>query len=229
MPRQRPSAGSHQETDRLEALSDGVFAIALTLLIIDVVSVGKAVAPGEALAAHLLREWPTLVAYLVGFLTILVCWINHHRVFYYVRHTDSGLVWVNGLQLALVSAVPLPTAVLAANFTGEGSRTAFLLYGITFWLMATSFWGLWRYVDRKGLTDLALDPERYAGMGTIYGYAVAWTLLCLVVAALSVYGAVLMWAVMFAVFAFPAEFSHFIYLRARRGRPATGQVERASD
>jgi TMEM175 potassium channel family protein len=212
----RPSGGAHQRTSRLEALSDGVFAIALTLLIIDVVSVGTAVTPGVPLETHLLHEWPTLVAYLVGFLTILVCWINHHRVFHYIRHTDSGLVWVNGMQLALVSAVPLPTAVLAANFTGEGSRTAFLLYGITFWLMATSFWGLWRYVDRKGLTDPSIDPERYVGMGKIYAYAVGWTLLCLAVAAFSVYAAVAMWTVMFAVFAFPAEFAHFIYLRTAR-------------
>ena len=64
------------KTNRLEALSDGVFPIALTLLIIDVVAAGRAISPGEALAADLLRGWPTLLAYLVGFLTILVCWIN---------------------------------------------------------------------------------------------------------------------------------------------------------
>ena len=71
-----------QDKARLEALSDGVFAIALWLLIIDVVATGKALGPGVPLERHLAHEWPTFVAYLVGFLTILVCWINHHRVFF---------------------------------------------------------------------------------------------------------------------------------------------------
>ncbi len=210
-----PSSAVHPAKARLEALSDGVFSIALTLLIIDVVSSGKAVEAGEHLSAHLFREWPSLVAYLVGFMTILVCWINHHRVYHYVRRTDSGLLWIIGLQLALVSAVPLPTSVLAANFTGEGSRAALLLYGVTFWLMATSFWVLWRYVDRRGLTDASIDPDRYHGMERIYGYAVAWTLLCLYIASVSVYPAFVMWALMFVVFAFPGEFAHFMRRRDR--------------
>lgn len=198
-----------QEKNRLEALSDGVFAIAITLLIINVLTVTNFTggATHVPLATQLARAWPTFVAYLVGFLTILVCWINHHRVFFYVRATDTGLVWINGLQLALVSAVPFPTAVLAANLTNEDSRTAFLLYGVTYVLMALSFWGLWRHVDRRGLTDRSRDAERYAGVATIYRFAIVWTLLCLAVAAVAVYLALVMWLVMFAIFAFPAEFS----------------------
>ncbi|MFO1539938.1 MAG: TMEM175 family protein, partial [Chloroflexota bacterium] len=72
---------------RLEALSDGVFAIAVTLLIIDVVAVAKGVGEGADLAAHLVDHWATLVAYLVGFATILVCWINHHAVFRFIRRS----------------------------------------------------------------------------------------------------------------------------------------------
>ena len=132
-------------------------------------------------------------------------------------------MWINGLQLALVSAVPLPTAVLSANFTGPGSRTAFLLYGVTYWLMATSFWGMWRYVHRRGLTDPSRDPERYDGVGKIYRFSIVWTSLCLVVAALSVYPAIVMWGVMFAVFAFPAEFAHFADRRRRRSEPNAQQ------
>lgn len=205
-----------QEKTRLEALSDGVFAIALTLLIIDVVVAGKARAQDVALARHLAQVWPTFVAYLVGFLTILVCWINHHRVFFYIRHTDSGLVWINGLQLALVSAVPLPTAVLAANFTGDDSHVAFLFYGFTYVMMAISFWGLWRYVDSRGLTDHTRDTERYNGVGKIYTFGIFWTLLCLGVTAVSVYAALALWAFMFAIFGFPAEFADAAYRWTRR-------------
>lgn len=198
-------------TSRIDALSDGVFAVALTLLTFDVVAAAKDVPEGTRLADHLFDRWPTLVAFLIGFLTILVCWINHHCVYGYVRQGDSGLLWVNGLQLALVSIVPFPTAVLAEHVTGDASdrRTALMLYGILFWLIATSFWALWRYVTRRGLADRSIDPVRAVGMGFNYAMSSVWTVLCLVVAAFSVYPALVMWAAMFMVFAFPASFARF--------------------
>jgi uncharacterized membrane protein len=206
-------------TGRIEALSDGVFAVALTILIFDVVAAVKDTTDGKRLAHHLIDSWPTYAAYLIGFLTILVCWINHQRVFHYVTRSDAGLVWINGLQLALVAAVPVPTAILAQHPSGEGLRTATIVYGITFLLMAFSFWGLWRYVSRRGLTDRAVDPERYDGVATIYGLAVVWTVACLAVAWWSVYPALVMWTIMFAVFAFPAEFAGLV--QNRRAARAT--------
>lgn len=199
----------HMGTDRMDALSDGVFAVALTLLVFDVVAAAKNIDAGDSLSTHLLREWPTLVAYVVGFATILVCWINHHCVFGFVTHGDSGLVWVNGFQLALVSAVPFPTAVLAQhiNAGADDRRTALLLYGILFWLIGTSFWLLWRYIDRHHLTDPTTEPLEYRGMGFNYGLSSLWTIACLIVALVSVYPALIMWALMFVVFAFPARFA----------------------
>lgn len=212
---------------RVEALSDGVFAVALTLLTFDVVAAAKGVPEGSGLADHLLDHWPTLVAFAVGFVTILVCWINHHCVYGYVREADNGLLWVNGLQLALVSIVPFPTAVLAEHVTGgaDDRRTALMLYGVLFWLIATSFWGLWRYVSRRGLADPAVDPVRARGMGFNYGMSSIWTVACLLVASVSVYPALVMWAVMFMVFAFPASFARFTGSRRsvgveREGSPA---------
>lgn len=212
-----PSAAA--STSRIEALSDGVFAVALTILIFDVVSAVKDTTDGKHLAHHLVDSWPTYAAYLIGFLTILVCWINHQRVFHYVVRSDAGLVWINGLQLALVTAVPVPTAILAQHPSGAGLRTATLIYGMTFFLMAASFWGLWRYVSRRGLTDPGIDPDRYEGVARIYGIAVLWTTACLAVAIVSVYPALAMWAIMFMVFAFPAEFAG-IADRRRRARGA---------
>jgi uncharacterized membrane protein len=194
-------------TRRIEALSDGVFAVALTILIFDVVAAAKDTSDGKRLAHHLVDSWPTYAAYLIGFLTILVCWVNHQRVFHYVTRSDAGLVWINGLQLALVTAVPVPTAILAQHPSGAGLRTATIVYGFTFFLMAFSFWGLWHYVSHRGLTDRSIDPDRYDGVARIYGLAVAWTITCLAVAFVSVYVALVMWSIMFAVFAFPAEFA----------------------
>lgn len=198
-------------TGRIEAFSDGVFAIAFTLLTFDVVAATTQAENGVALAEHLRRQWPTLVSFLVGVLTILVCWINHHCVFAYVRRSNGGLLWVNGLQLALVSIVPFPTAVLAGYVDGDDAdrRTALLLYGALFWLIATSFWALWRYVLRRGLADASTDPVRAAGMGFNYGLSSVWTLLCLVVSSVSMFPALAMWGVMFLVFAFPAGFAQF--------------------
>jgi len=206
---------------RIDALSDGVFAVALTLLTFDVVAAAKGSETAGGLADHLLDRWPVIVAFLVGFATILVCWINHHCVYGYVRRSDAGLLWVNGFQLALVSLVPFPTAVLAEHITGDAGdrRTALLLYGLLFWLIASSFWGLWRYVVGRGLADPTIDPVRARGMGFNYGCSAVWTIACLVVAAVSVIPALVMWAVMFVVFAVPASFARFTGSRlvAREG------------
>jgi uncharacterized membrane protein len=164
-----------------------------------VVAASKKVADGRTLWQHLLHEWPVPVSYLVGFLTILVCRVNQQKVFHYMRRADSGLLGVSGLQLILVSSVPLPTALL--------------LYGATFWGIATSFWLRWLYCEHRGLSEPGVDPERYSGMGRIYGYSVVWTTVAMAVAYLQPYAALGMWAVMFAAFAFPGEFA---YLARRR-------------
>lgn len=213
-------------TGRIDALSDGVFAVALTLLTFDVVAAAKGVPDGVTLAQHLRHQWPTFVSFLIGFMTILVCWINHHCVYGYVRRSSSMLLWVNGLQLALVSIVPFPTSVLAANINGstDDRRTALLVYGALFWLIATSFWMLWRYVTARGLADVAVDPVRARGMGLNYMLSSVWTVLCLAVASVSVFPALLMWGLMFVVFASPASFARFTGERvgARRTDPAGG-------
>lgn len=209
---------SANKVQRLEGLSDGVFSIALTLLIIDVVAAAKREDDARTLAQHLLHEWPVFMAYLVGFLTIFVCWVNHQRVFHYVTKADSGLAWINGLQLALVSAVPLPTALLAEHIEGEGRHTAVVMYGVCFFLMALSFWCIWGYAHRNGLTDRSRDPEHYDGMLRIYGWSVLWTITAIAVSMVSEYAALAMWALMFAVFAFPSEFSR------RAGRNTSGEA-----
>jgi uncharacterized membrane protein len=221
---QENEVGGRIGTGRIDALSDGVFAVALTLLTFDVVAASKNVGEGVSLAAHLGHQWPTFVSFLIGFMTILVCWINHHCVFGYVRRSTPALLWLNGLQLALVSIVPFPTSVLATHINGSADdrRTALLVYGALFWSIATSFAVLWRYVTSRGLADVSVDPVRAAGMGVNYTLSSCWTVLCLVVASVSVNPALVMWAVMFAVFAFPTAFAKFTGQRvhARKGTPA---------
>jgi len=211
-----------QTPERLKALSDGVFSIALTLLIIDVVAVAKEVEEGVALQHHLTDHWATGAAYLVGFLTIFVCWVNQHAVLEHVVRVDSTLVWVSGLQLVLVSAVPLPTALLAEHYGDSERDTVMFLYGFTFFLIAFSFWIL-SHVARKR-SDIERMSDRLALVKLVHTYfvAVLWTILALFTLRFSLYLAFLLWALMFLVFAFPGQISHLTYhrLTSKVAKPA---------
>ena len=200
--------------DRLLALSDGVFAVAMTLMSIDVVTSSRGEFEGQSLGEHLISQWPVYTAYVIGFLTVLVCWINHQVVYEPVESLNTGLVWINGLQMALVAAVPMPTALLAEHLTDEGSQLAFSLYGVTFMLMALSFFVTASHIRRRQLAPEA-DSQLRSGLIRCYGLAVAWTVVCLIVCQFSLVAAIAMWAVMFAVFAFPMQFAAFIAGRAR--------------
>ncbi len=133
---------------RLEAFSDGVFAIVITLLILDVK------VPTEA-AGHLGRElaaqWPQYAAYLSSFLIVGTIWLNHHAVVSLLARLDHGIQVHNLLLLLPVSVLPWPTAVLAEYLrdgtTGD-KRVAVLLYGITSSLMAVAFNLMWHYLLR---------------------------------------------------------------------------------
>src|SRR5579863_1707260 len=105
-----------KETGRLEAFSDGVFAIAITLLVLEL-KVPHAGADGKisasALGASLLHEWPSYLALVTSFFTVLIMWVHHHILFKLVRKADAKLLFANGFLLLLVSVVPFPTAVVA--------------------------------------------------------------------------------------------------------------------
>src|SRR2546423_13666056 len=95
------------ETTRLEAFSDGVFAIAITLLIIEV-----HLAPGGGpLSRRLAEAWPDYLAYVVSFVTIGGMWANHHSLFHLIRRSTHAIVVVNILLLMFVSFVPFPASV----------------------------------------------------------------------------------------------------------------------
>src|SRR4051812_39389248 len=97
-----------RETGRVEAFSDGVFAIAITLLILDL-NVPDWSDSGPGLFKSLVILWPSYLAFLTSFATIGVMWVNHHRIFTHVKHSDNMLLLLNGLLLLGVTIVPFPT------------------------------------------------------------------------------------------------------------------------
>jgi uncharacterized membrane protein len=130
-------------SSRLEAFSDGVFAIAITLLVLEF---GVDTATHD-LGSQLLHIWPSYLAYVTSFLTIGVIWVNHHALFDFVGRVDRGLLFLNSLLLMVVAFTPFPTRLIAEFLReGDNEETAALAYGITFVIMAVVFQLLWRYM-----------------------------------------------------------------------------------
>jgi uncharacterized membrane protein len=134
--------GSEVDTGRLEAFSDGVFAIAITLLILEV----RVADTRGPLTHRLAEQWPSYVSFLVSFMIIGIIWINHHQMFHDIRASDHGLVVCNLGLLLVVSVIPFPTKVMGDELRGGAfadQRTAALLYGLTFVALSVMFNALW--------------------------------------------------------------------------------------
>ena len=138
-------AADEKETGRIEAFSDGVFAIAVTLLVLELkvphlADGGANGSLGRALAA----QWPSYVALVTSFFTILVMWANHHRIFDLVHRIDASFLYSNGLLLLCVTVVPFPTALLAEYFRKPGGPVAAAVYAGTFTICGVAYQLLWR-------------------------------------------------------------------------------------
>jgi len=158
------SPGVHGEvgTGRLEAFSDGVFAIAITLLILDV-NVDPA---GRGSLAHRLgHQWPSYASLLISFAVIGTIWINHHRMFEEIGAADHGVVVANLFLLLVVTVIPFPTRLVGstlASGTAADQRTAVLVYGARFVGVSLAFPLLWLAASRGGGRLLAegMTPAR---------------------------------------------------------------------
>ena len=137
-------------TSRLEAFSDGVFAIAITLLVFNI----KTPDNTSHLLASLLHLWPSYLAYVISFLLIGLLWANHHVTFEHIVRTDRTQMFVNTLLLMVVAFIPFPSSVLASAFrNGTGESVAIALYGGTLALAGLCFNWLWSHAYRAKLMD----------------------------------------------------------------------------
>ncbi len=148
-------------TSRLEAFSDGVFAIAITLLILDLHVPPLGSTPQGELGGHLLELWPSYASYVVSFLVIGIIWVNHSAMFHHIERVDRPLLFLNLLLLLFVVAIPFPTAMMAEYVRegGANSHVAAAAYSVTMFGMAISFGGLWLWVvrHRRGLLGATTD------------------------------------------------------------------------
>src|SRR5438128_6569292 len=139
-----------KETGRLEAFSDGVFAVAITLLVLNIKIPGIDLPPsqlqGDTDLWHTLGdEWPMLAAYVTSFAIIGIMWLNHHRLFVHIKRINTVLVLLNLLLLLVIVFIPVPTALLADYVTRPDQHVAAILYSSTWFLMASCFTSLWPY------------------------------------------------------------------------------------
>src|SRR4051795_8830688 len=132
------------KTSRLEAFSDGVFAVAITLLVLEI-----HIPAGDHLWHDLKAEWPSFAAFFVSFWVIGIIWVNHHGVFDHVKRADRGLLYCNLLVLMTVVFIPFSTALIAEHLkSGADEEVAALVYSGAFLALAIGFGLLWTYITR---------------------------------------------------------------------------------
>jgi uncharacterized membrane protein len=155
-----PTARASQ-TGRVEAFSDGVMAIAITLLVLDlkVPSTAEVSDQGSLLAA-LLSHWPSYLAYLAAFLTIGIIWLNHRSFVDRINRFDTRMQWLNLALLLGVATLPFPTALMAAYIgtAGPAAGTAAAVYGLLSVGTALPWIFMWRHlVDHPDLLEPPFD------------------------------------------------------------------------
>jgi uncharacterized membrane protein len=163
--------GTERNPERLVFFSDAVFAIAVTLLVLEI-------RPPED-TGHLLHGlaalWPSYLAYAISFLLIGQVWANHHVMFDHIRAADRVVLLLNTALLMVVAFLPFATSVLAGALrTGHGQRVAVVLYGIAFDATALTFNAVWQYARRRGLLRKALDPAGATAISRRFLMALPW-------------------------------------------------------
>jgi TMEM175 potassium channel family protein len=145
-------------TARLETFSDGVFAIAATLLVLEI---GVTVNRGQDLGSALLDIWPSYLAYATSFLVIGIIWINHHHTVSLMARVDRTFLFINLLLLLVVAFIPFPTRLVADYLQKPGEREAALAYAITMLVMAVTYNVWWHYArgNRRLIRDDVSDAS----------------------------------------------------------------------
>jgi uncharacterized membrane protein len=156
----RPGRSSRtRRTARLEAFSDGVFAIAITLLVLDLAAPATSNSVTRMLSA-VGDEWPGYLGYIVSFATIGALWLGHSAITEDLDHANTILLRLNLLLLLFVSFLPFPTRLLFDYVSkGEAEKVASTFYGITLLVAAALLWLLWRYAQHARLVRSDVKDE----------------------------------------------------------------------
>jgi uncharacterized membrane protein len=163
------------KTSRLEAFSDGVFAVAITLLILEI-----NVPEGQNLWHQLKEEWPSFASFFISFWVIGIIWVNHHGLLDHLKRTDRGVLYLNLLVLMTVVFIPFSTALMAEHLkSGADEKVAAIVYASAFLAMGIAFNLFWTYIvkhRRKLGVEIPDEEVRRMSVGFMIGsplYALA--------------------------------------------------------
>jgi uncharacterized membrane protein len=212
---------SAEETGRVEAFSDGVFAIAMTLLVLDMkVPRDLDLAHGRTLAQALAGQWPTYLAFVTSYATILIMWVNHHRLFTQIGHWDDRLLFTNGLLLLGIVLVPFPTALVAEYLGRAGQTTAALVYNGTFIAIALCFNLVWKSASTDGrLLRADHNPDAVRHITDSYRYGPIFYVVALIVGLVSVTASLVVNVALAVYFALPSRTAAVIGHAGKARRP----------
>jgi uncharacterized membrane protein len=167
------------DRSRLEAFSDGVFAVAITLLALDLTVAGPA--GTGSLADQLHEKWPAFLAYLISFFMIGIVWVNHHVLVRSIVKVDRMLLFLNLVLLLFVVLIPFATAIVADYFSRHDwdTRVAMMIYGGVFLGMSVGFGAIFEWTLHGQRVEQPLPPERhwparvrFVGGGLVYVAAI---------------------------------------------------------
>lgn len=137
-------------TVRIEAFSDGVIAIAVTLLVLEIKIPSHAVVDEHGLAHALGALWPSYLAFVTSFISILLIWVKHHWMISLIERTDHPFLYWNGLLLICITFLPFPTGLLAEYLLHPEGKVATSIYAGTVLAISLAFKGLWWHATRTG-------------------------------------------------------------------------------
>jgi uncharacterized membrane protein len=196
----RTKSSQTKETSRVEFFSDGVFAIAITLLVLELIQILHSDTETDLLTTCL-HHWQSFLAFFIGFTTILICWINHHVAFEFIHKVDTRFLWVNGFLLFVVTLTPFPTAVLAEYLQKE-STIATAFFGFNYLLISIAANGICSYAYNH---HLVAEEDRiyFNSYRLIYRYAIYYAVFAFFFCFISTWVSIGLYMILFILFATP--------------------------
>jgi uncharacterized membrane protein len=191
----------HSGTARMEAFSDGVFAIAATLLVLEI---GVGTGADQHLGRALVDLWPSYLAYATSFLIIGIIWVNHHECMACMARVNRTMLFINIVFLMVVAFIPFPTKLVADHLQKSGEHAAVYAYVITLIAMSVLYNVWWRYArhDRRLIAE-SVPQSRVDAISRAFDPGAALYLIVLVVAFFSPLASVILTLIL-AAFYIPA-------------------------
>src|SRR5258707_13580218 len=197
-----------RDTGRIEAFSDGVIAVAITLLILDV----HVPNVNTDLLQALLSQWPNYLGYVTSFLVIIIFWANHHNMFRHIQQVDYALLFIHALVLMCIAFIPFVTALLTQYITSPTEQhTAAIVYGATLLLNGILFNSIWWYaVWKRRLVRRDLDAQAVQRLTRGYLFGLPFYALSIVLSLINVELSLAFYIVIDLMYGLPMNFLRFV-------------------